>query len=93
MPIAMPCAPQASDAASPVPSRRPPAASTSTPEPSRVRTTAGTSSDVGTNPVWPPPSAPWAITALTPMPATFSAWRGAPTVTTVATPASSNRAT
>ncbi len=42
-------------------------------------------------PVCPPPSPPWAMTALAPMSATFSAWRGAPTVTTVATPASRSR--
>ena len=48
---------------------------------------------VGTDPVWPPPSPPWAITASTPQSATFSAWRRAPTVGMVKSPASLQRAT
>ena len=44
-------------------------------------------------PVWPPPSAPWAITASTPHSATFSAWRRAPTVGMTNSPASLQRAT
>ncbi len=56
-------------------------------------TTAGVRSEVGTDPVWPPPSAPWAITASTPQPATFSAWRRAPMVGMTTSPASRHRPT
>jgi hypothetical protein len=54
-------------------------------------TTWGSRSEVGTGPVWPPPSAPWAITASTPHSATFSAWRRAPTVGMTNRPASLQR--
>ena len=90
MPMAMPSAPQARAAARPRPSVKPPAATTGT---STASTTCGMSSDVGTTPVWPPPSAPWAITASTPHSATFSAWRAAPTVGMTTTPASTRRST
>ena len=53
---------------------------------STASATWGSSSDVGTVPVWPPPSAPWAMTASTPHAATFSAWRRAPTVGITTTP-------
>ena len=46
---------------------------------------------VGTAPVCPPPSAPVAITASMPQPATFSACRRAPTEAIVITPASRSR--
>jgi hypothetical protein len=48
---------------------------------------------VGTVPVWPPPSAPWAITASTPHSATFSACRRAPIVGITNNPASLQRVT
>ncbi len=48
--------------------------------------TCGSNSVVGTAPVCPPPSAPWAITASTPHSATFSACRRAPTVGMTTTP-------
>ena len=48
---------------------------------------------MGTVPVWPPPSPPWAITASTPHSATFSAWRRAPTVGMTNSPASLQRVT
>jgi hypothetical protein len=83
--MATPAAPQASAATTPRPSVNPPAASTGM---STASTTSGRRSDVGITPVWPPPSAPWAMTASTPHAATFSAWRGAPTVGMVTTPAS-----
>ena len=75
MPIAMPAAPYASAATSPRPSKKPPAAITGM---STASTTWGSSSVVGTGPVWPPPSPPCTITASTPHAATFSAWRRAP---------------
>ncbi len=56
-------------------------------------TTDGRSSEVGTAPVCPPPSAPWAITACTPHSATFSACRRAPTVGITTMPPSDRRAT
>ena len=43
---------------------------------------------MGTVPVCPPPSPPWAMTASTPHSATFSAWRRAPTVGMTTKPAS-----
>ena len=43
---------------------------------------------MGTVPVWPPPSPPWAMSASTPIAATFSAWRLAPTVGITTRPAS-----
>ncbi len=89
MPIAMPAAPQASAATSPRPSWNPPAPITGI---DTVSTTWGSSSEVGTEPVCPPPSAPCAITASTPHSATFSAWRLAPIVGTVSTPLSLSRA-
>ncbi len=85
MPMATPAAPHASAATRPRPSVNPPAASTGM---STASTTCGSSSEVGIVPVWPPPSAPWAMTASTPHSATFSACRGAPTVGMVTTPAS-----
>ncbi len=42
--------------------------------------TVGSSSVVGTVPVWPPPSPPWIITASAPQAATFSACLAAPTL-------------
>ena len=59
---------------------------------STASTTCGSSSDVGTGPVWPPPSPPCTITASAPQAATFSACRRAPTDGTTATPASLSRA-
>ncbi len=88
--MAMPLAPHASAATRPRPSVNPPAPSTGM---STASTTWGSSSDVGTLPVWPPPSAPWAMTASTPHSATFSAWRRAPTVGMVTMPASLSLAT
>ena len=55
---------------------------------STASTTCGSSSVVGTEPVWPPPSPPCTITASTPHAATFSAWRRAPIVGMTTTPAS-----
>ncbi len=55
-------------------------------------TTWGRSSEVGTVPVWPPPSPPWAMTASTPHSSIFSAWRRAPTVGITTPPASWMRA-
>src|SRR5450755_253777 len=55
---------------------------------STASTTWGTSRLVGAAPVWPPPSAPVAITASTPHAATFSACRRAPAEAMVITPAS-----
>ena len=46
---------------------------------------------MGTDPVCPPPSPPWAMTASTPHSATFSACRRAPTVGMVTIPASFRR--
>ena len=63
VPMAMPSAPQARAAARPRPSWNPPAAITGT---STASSTWGSSSDVGTAPVWPPPSRPWHSTASTP---------------------------
>ena len=85
MPIAMPAAPYASAATSPRPSKKPPAAITGM---STASTTCGSSSVVGTGPVWPPPSPPCTITASAPHAATFSAWRRAPIDGTTAMPAS-----
>ena len=48
---------------------------------------------MGTVPVCPPPSPPWAMTASTPHSATFSAWRRAPTVGMTNSPASLQRVT
>ncbi len=83
VPMAIPAAPQASAAASPRPSWNPPAAITGT---STASITSGNSSEVGTVPVCPPPSAPWHRTASTPHSATFSACRRAPTVGMTTTP-------
>ena len=55
---------------------------------STASTTCGSSSVVGTEPVWPPPSPPWTSTASAPQPATFSACRLAPMDGIVTTPAS-----
>ncbi len=89
MPIATPAAPHAIAATRPRPSVKPPAAMTGM---STASTTCGSSSDVGTVPVWPPPSAPCAMTASTPHSATFSACRRAPIVGIVTKPASLSRA-
>ncbi|HEX3462114.1 MAG TPA: hypothetical protein VHT49_14505 [Acidimicrobiales bacterium] len=56
-------------------------------------TTEGVNKEVGMVPVWPPPSPPWAMTASTPHPATFSAWRRAPMVGMTTNPDSRQRAT
>jgi hypothetical protein len=56
---------------------KPPAATTGT---STLSITCGSSSDVGTLPVWPPPSPPCAMITSAPSCTAFSAWRGAPTV-------------
>src|SRR4051812_6670570 len=72
----MPAAPYDRAAARPRPSKNPPAATTGMSTASR---TVGSSSVVGTDPVWPPPSPPWMTTASAPQDATFSAWRAAPT--------------
>ena len=48
---------------------------------------------MGTTPVWPPPSPPWAMTASTPHSTTFSAWRRAPIVDITKRPASRHRLT
>src|SRR5438309_1026371 len=79
VPMATPSAPHARAATSPLPSWNPPAPSTGMAPPT-ASTTWGRSRLVGTTPVWPPPSAPWAMTASTPHSAIFSAWRRAPTV-------------
>ena len=79
VPMAIPSAPRAMAATRPAPLDQPPAEMTGICSPT-AWATSGVSSEVGTTPVWPPPSAPWAITAETPMPAIFSAWRRAPTV-------------
>ena len=71
-----PAAPYDSAAARPRPSKKPPAATTGM---STASSTVGSSSVVGTGPVWPPPSPPWIITASAPQAATFSACRAAPT--------------
>src|SRR5918994_286196 len=92
VPMATPSAPQASAATRPRPSWKPPAPSTGTAWPT-ASTTWGRSSEVGTVPVWPPPSPPWAMTASTPKSSIFSAWRRAPTVGMTSTPASCSRAT
>ena len=63
-----------SAATNPRPSWNPPAASTGM---STASHTCESRRLVGTVPVWPPPSAPCAITASTPQAATFSAWRRA----------------
>ena len=55
---------------------------------STASSTVGSSSVVGTLPVWPPPSPPWIITASAPQPATFSACRAAPTDGITTMPAS-----
>ncbi len=89
MPIAMPAAPYARAAASPRPSKKPPAAMTGMPTAS---TTWGSSSVVAIGPVCPPPSPPWTITASAPQAATFSACRRAPTDGITTTPASFSRA-
>src|SRR5687768_11967577 len=70
-----PAAPYASAAASPRPSKNPPAAMTGM---STASSTVGSNSVVGTGPVWPPPSPPWIITASAPHDATFTACLGAP---------------
>ena len=84
VPMATASAPQARAAARPRPSVKPPAAMTGRSMASR---TWPMSSEVGTTPVCPPPSAPWAMTASTPHSATFSAWRRAPIVGMTTTPA------
>src|SRR5262245_31570967 len=90
--MAIPSAPQASAATRPRPSWNPPAPNTGMACPT-ASTAWGSSSEVGTVPVWPPPSAPWAMTASTPKSSIFSAWRRAPTVGMTSTPASCRRAT
>ena len=91
MPIATPAAPHASAATRPRPSWKPPAPRTGISDPTASHT-CGSRSDVGTAPVWPPPSPPCAITASTPHASIFSAWRRAPTVGITSTPASWRRA-
>ncbi len=81
----MPAAPYDRAAARPRPSKNPPAATTGMSTASR---TVGSSSVVGTVPVWPPPSPPWIITASAPQAATFSACRARPTLGITITPAS-----
>ena len=89
--MATPSAPHASAATRPRPSWNPPAPSTGIDAPT-ASTTWGSSSEVGTTPVCPPPSPPCAITASTPHSSTFSAWRRAPTVGMTSPPASCTRA-
>ena len=90
VPMATASAPQASAAARPRPSVNPPAAMTGR---SMASSTSPISSEVGTTPVCPPPSAPCAMTASTPHSATFSAWRRAPMVGMTTTPADRRRST
>ena len=65
VPIQTPAAPIESAAASPLPSKIPPAATTGT-RPATASTTWGTSTVVATEPVWPPASPPWAMMKSTP---------------------------
>ena len=55
---------------------------------STASSTVGSSSVVGTLPVWPPPSPPWIITASAPQAATFTACLAAPTLGITTMPAS-----
>ena len=81
----MPSAPQAIAATRPRPSLKPPAATTGT---FTLRTTSGSSSVVGTEPVWPPPSPPCTVTTSAPSSTAFTACFTAPTVGMQTTPAS-----
>src|SRR6478752_2567256 len=75
-----PAAPYDSAAARPRPSKKPPAATTGMSLCAFLRAsrTVGSSSVVGTGPVWPPPSPPCTITASAPQAATFTACFAAP---------------
>jgi len=84
--MAMPSAPQASAAARPRPSRKPPAATTGTLCPT-ASSTWGSRMVVGTVPVWPPPSPPCTVTASAPSSTAFTACFTRPTVGMQTTPA------
>ena len=87
VPIAIPLAPQAREAANPEPSRKPPAATTG------IFTFSSTELKrrvVGVEPVCPPPSDPWITNASAPSCSAFKACLRAPTVGIQITPASLN---
>src|SRR3984957_16814592 len=85
VPIATPAAPYDNAAASPRPSKKPPAAITGMLTASR---TEGSSSVVAIGPVCPPPSPPWTITASAPQEATLRACLARPTDGMTTEPAS-----
>ena len=104
VPTQMPSAPRDSAAASPRPSKMPPAATTGTRSPT-ASTIWGTSGRVATCPVWPPASVPWATTRSHPastartacstlphMLTTTTSWRWQSSTTSVGTPSPATKA-
>ena len=86
VPTHTPSAPSASAAASPRPSKMPPAATTGT-APSMASTIRGTRGNVATVPVCPPASVPWAMTSVAArVDARARAWSTLPHIDRTSTP-------